>query len=316
MSSIRLLLPLAPVLALAMACGDVPRTDSGNLTSEGVGVDTADVAPRRSYERSVVFVSTIGDSLLMVPWVVEATTVPGGVARTARGWLGRNGSWEPFMRTAWTSPPNREPWRILPSGPFRILVGEGDRLDRIFFEEGSRRLELSLGEAVAEWTGNRGGSFNVLEGGLVLGDRSIPGRILDASQGIRLVEGSLGDWLYLLSGDSVIVVIQAPRYQEEGGLFQGWARDRVEELQWPEVQVEWEESRAFEPARRDIPGVLTLRSPSGTLAGRLNVASMQLETRTGPGPLLPVDGIMEVEGSLRIQGRNVRVRGVLRHRQP
>jgi len=264
----------------------------------------------------VVFISHTGDSLFMVPWVVEATTLPGGVSRTARGWLGRSGAWEPFLRAAWTSPPNREPWRVLPNGPFRILVGEGDRLDRVFYEGGSRRLEVSLDETLAEWTGNRGGSFNVLEGGLVLGDRRVPGRVLDVSQGVRLSEGSMGDWLYLISGDSLAVVIQAPFYQEEDMFYQGWARDAEQELQWPEVRVTWEESRSYEPARRDIPSVLSLGTPSRSLEGQLRVVAIQLETRAGPGPVLPVDGIMEVQGRLRIQGRSVPVRGLLRHRQP
>lgn len=316
MSSIRLLVTLAPALALALACSDDPGADPGAPAPEGPGADTVDAAPRRSYERSVVFISTTGDSLLLVPWVVEATTVPGGVARTARGWLGRSGTWEPFLRTAWTSPPNREPWRILPNGPFRILVGESDRLDRVFYEGGSRRLEVSLDETLAEWTGNRGGSFNVLEGGLVLGDRRVPGRVLDVTQGIRVSEGSMGDWLYLLSGDSVAVVVQAALHQEGAMSYQGWARVRDQELQWPEVRVTWQESRSYEPARRDIPSVLSLGTPSGSLGGQLRAVSIQLETRPGPGPVLPVDGIMEVEGRLRIQGRNLPVRGVLRHRQP
>ncbi|HSG47519.1 MAG TPA: hypothetical protein VLA43_06905 [Longimicrobiales bacterium] len=316
MPSTRLTPALAATLALTLSCGDAPRGDPGTPAPDGAAGDTAAAVPRRSYERSVVFVSTTGDSLLLAPWVVEATTLPGGVARSARGWLARNGAWESFLRSTWTSPPNREPWRILPQGPFRILVGEGDRVDRIFYEGGSRRLEVSLDESLAEWTGNRGGSFNVLQGGLVLGDRAVPGRVLDVSQGIRASEGSMGDWLFLVSGDSVVVVVQAPLYQEEEMAYQGWARDGAQELQWPEVQVQWEESRAYEPARRDVPSVLGIQTPSGSLEGELRVLAMQLETRAGPGPVLPVDGVMEVEGTLRIQGRTIPVRGVLRHRQP
>lgn len=308
--------PVACALALFSAgCGDEPRPVPGVPAAAESGAQPADAAPLRTYERSVVFVSTAADSVLMVPWVVEATTVPGGVDRTARGWLGRNGAWEPFLRASWTTPPNREPWRVLPQGPFRILVGEGDRLDRVFYEGGSRRLEVVLDDPVTQWTGNRGGSFLVVEGGLVLGDRRVPGRVLDVTQGIRVAEGSMGDWLYLVSGDSVVVVIQAPLYQEEGMAYQGWARDGDQELQWPEVRVSWEESRAFEPARRDVPGILALRTPGGGLSGQIQVTAMQLETRDGPGPLLPVDGVMEIQGTVRIQGRSIPVRGVLRHRQ-
>lgn len=313
---LRPLAPLIPFLILAAACGEDPGPAPGGPAEAGAPADTADATPRRSYERSVVFVSVTGDSLFVVPWILEATTVPGGVERAARGWLARNGAWDSFLQASWTSPPNREPWQIIPNGPFRILVGEGDRLDRIYYDGGNRALEISLEESLAEWTGNRGGSFHVLEGGLVLGDRRVPGRILDASQGIRVSEGSLGDWLYLLSGDSAAVVIQAPLYSEDEMAYQGWARDGDQDLQWPEVRVSWEESRAFEPARRDVPSRLSIQTPSGSLAGELMVMTMQIQAGEGPGPLLPVDGVMEVEGVVRIQGRELPVRGILRHRQP
>lgn len=310
------LLLAAALLLPALACGDAPRGENRGAATPGGGADTLPQTPRRSYDRSLVFVSTTGDSLLVVPWIIEATTVPGGVDRSARAWLARNGVWEAFLRDAWSSPPNQEPWRILPRGPLRILVGERDRLDRIVYEGGSRRLEVSLEESQAEWTGNRGGSFNVLEGGLVLGDRRVPGRVLDVSQGIRMSEGNLGDWLFLVSGDSLAMVVQAPLYQEEEMSYQGWALDGFQELQWPEVVVDWQERRAYEPARRDIPSVVTFRSPSGNLEGEVRVLTLQLEVRAGPGPVLPVDGVMDVEGTVRIQGRELPVRGILRHRQP
>ncbi len=309
-------MPVLLLLLVASACGDAPRGESSRSPQPGSDPDTVPQAPRWSYERSLVFVSNTGDSLLVVPWVLEATTVPGGVARSARGWLARNGAWEAFMRDEWNSAPNQEPWRILPHGPLRILVGEGDRLDRIFYAGGGRRLEVSLDETLVEWTGNQGGSFNVVEGGLVLGDRRVPGRVLDVSQGIRVQEGSLGDWIFLTSGDSLALLAQAPRYQEEDMSYQAWALDGAQELGWPELSVEWEEQRAYEPARRDIPSILSVRSPASDLEAELQVLSFQLEVRAGPGPVLPVDGVMELAGMLRIGGRELPVQGVLRHRQP
>ncbi|MDT8340043.1 MAG: hypothetical protein RQ751_00905 [Longimicrobiales bacterium] len=264
----------------------------------------------------MTFVSTGGDSLFMVPWILEATTLPGGVRRSARGWLARGDTWDPFLRATWEAPPSREPWRILPHGPLRVLVGEGDRLDRIFFDGGSRRLEVALEAPLVGWTGSRGGSFTLLEGGLILGDRRVPGHVLDVSQGIRTSEGSLGDWLFLASGDSLMVVVQAPLHRPDDGGYQGWARDGFQELQWPEVRVSWEDQRAFEPARRDVPGTLVLEAPAGTLSGRLRVVALHLEVREGSGPVLPVDGILAVQGTLEVRGRSLPVRGVLRHRQP
>ncbi len=304
------------LMTVALACGDAPRGEVQRTPEPGGTDEPLAETPRRHYERTLVFASTAGDSVFLVPWVLEATTLPGGVDRTARGWLARNGVWEAFLRDEWSSAPNQEPWRILPHGPLRILVGEGDRLDRIFYDGGNRRLEVSLEGALAEWTGSRGGSFNLLEGGLILGDRQVPGWVMDASQGIRSEEGSLGDWIFLTSGDSLAVLMQAPLHMEGNTVFTGWARRGDDGLQWPELQVQWEVRRAYEPARRDIPSLLSVRSPSGDLEGRLEVLSFQLETRAGPGPVLPLDGVMEVEGELRIGEQELPVRGILRHRRP
>lgn len=311
---------LTALLTLAAAgCGDPPPAGNGGTPPATVPDSAAAPVPVRSYERSVTFVSTTGDSLFTVPWVVEATTMAGGVARTARAWLGRGGQWQPFLRAAWTTPPSREPWRIVPRGPLRILVGPGDRLDRILHDGGSRQVEVALEETVVEWTGNRGGSFHVREGGMTLGDRRVPGWVLDVSQGIRAQEGTLGDWLFLTSGDSLAMVVQAPiqtRESEEDVAYQGWAWFEGREYQWSRVDVAWAGLRSFEPARRDIPDSLSFATPDGLLDGSARVRDILLEVRDGPGPVLPVDGIMEVAGSLVLNERRVEVHGILRHRQP
>lgn len=308
--------PCALLLLLAAACSE-PGEPRRSAPPAASAVDSVQAtAPRRSYERSVVFISTTGDSVFIVPWIVEARSRAGGVTRLARGWLGRSGEWQPFLREEWESPPSREPWRIVPHGPFRILVGPGDRLDRILYDDGNRRVEVSLDDVVAEWAGNRGGSFNVLEGGMVLGNRRLPGQLLDVSQGIRLEEGTMGDWMYLTSGDSLSMAIQSPLHDPDDPAYQGWARFEGREYQWPAVEVEWLESSSYEPARRDIPGLLGVRSPDGDMEGEIRVTTLLLETRPGDGPVLPVDGLMAVEGTLVLSDREVPVRGVLRHRQP
>ena len=302
-------------LLAAGACEGDPNGAGRPAPAVRSDTSQAPQPPQRAYERAVVFVSTTGDSLFVVPWIMEAYSRPGGVTRIARGWLARSSLWEAFMRDAWESPPNREPWRILPHGPLRILVGEGDRLDRIVYEGGSRRLEVSLNENLVEWTGNLGTSFDVLEGGLVLGDRRVPGQVLEVAQGFRPQDGVPGDWMFLTSGDSVSLVVHAPLHGEEPS-YQGWARAGIQDYQWPEVEVTWTESRAYEPARRDIPSVVALGTPEGDLEGEIRVLNIQVETRDGAGPVLPVDGILDVEGTLLLAGRPLPVRGILRHRQP
>ena len=55
----------------------------------------------RSYERNFVFATVTGDSIFLVPWLLEITTLPGTVVREARGWLNRSGTWESFFAERW-----------------------------------------------------------------------------------------------------------------------------------------------------------------------------------------------------------------------
>jgi hypothetical protein len=212
----------------------------------------------------------------------------------------------------------RAPWRVVPRGPFRILVGDGDRLDRLIYQGDGPSVQLTLDESLAEWTDSRGGSFQLLEGGLVLGDRRIPGRVLDVSGGARLAEPPLGDWLFLSSNAGWSVVLGAPLEAGGESTFQGWALtpDGDDMGPWSGVSITWSEVRTFEPARRPIPEVLTISSEGGDLSGRLEVTSLQLETREGAGPVLPVDGFVGVTGEVQVGDRDsIEVHGVMRHRR-
>ena len=315
--------PLLLGCLLVTGLGSLAACGNGAAPSPGVGTeaeawDSTTAGERRRFERALVFATGGSGDGLMVPWVLEAVTRPGGVDRIHRGWLLRDGEWEPFYRNAWSLSPRREPWRILPDGPFRILVGEGGRLDRVVFDGEGRELQLVLDESLAEWTDGRGSSFNLLDGALILGDRRVPGRILDVSQGLRSAEPALGDWLFLTSDGGWSVILEAATEAGDGSEFQLWALgpDGTEEPVLTGVRIAWSETRTFEPARRPIPEVFTLTSTDGTLAGRLEVTSLQLETREGDGPVLPVDGLIGVAGELEFGDRGpIPVHGVLRHRR-
>ena len=118
----------------------------------------------RSYERHIVFLTFQGDSTLLVPWSFSARTRPDGVDREVRGWLARSDMWDPFLSHRWKGPRNSAPWRILPQGPVRLVVGLGDALETIIFQEGGRDLEVNLGDLVVEWSGQRAQTYRVPRG--------------------------------------------------------------------------------------------------------------------------------------------------------
>lgn len=271
----------------------------------------------RVYERSFVFTAPDTDTAFTVPMLFTAATRPGGVDRTARGWLRRGTTWDAFHQERWEGPPNRAPWRLLPHGSLRLVVGEQDAIETILFEEGPRALELEFGDVLTEWTGAGGEVFRLQRSALYLSDQRIPGVVLDASRTRASDDPPAGDWAFLTSGDSLQVVLASPEQSPPGtpGAYRGWARLDFRDLHWPEVTVEWTETSAFQPARQDVP--VSWRVAGGDdLNGTLDVQTAQLEAGDGPGPLLPVDGLLGVIGRLVVEGRTFPVRGLIRHTRP
>jgi hypothetical protein len=271
----------------------------------------------RRYERHIVFLTTRGDSTMVVPWSFSAWTRPGAVDRTVEGWLARSDTWDPFLSEAWEGPPSRVPWRILPRGPARLIVGQGDALERIYFEEGPKRLEVTLGDLLAEWRGPRAQTFRVQEGYAVLASGEIPGVVLDMSRAWTAEDPVPGDWAFLISGDSVEVVLedQSEGSGPEGGSFSGWGRVEFSDRQWQGIRLTWSETRAFEPARRDVPMAWDIRGTGTEVAGSLTAVAPFLEAGTGEGPVLPVKALYQVSGTLSLGGIEYPVQGMIRHNQ-
>ena len=271
--------------------------------------------PGRSYERNFVFVTVTGDSLLMVPWLFETTTQPGTVVREARGWLDRSGTWDAFFAERWETPPTRIPARILPHGSLRLVVREGNAVDGIIYDEGSRNLELALGRVLMEWGGPRGEVFQLLDGSLYLTERRLGGIVLSMARSSSADTPRAGDWAFLASGDSLQIVLQGESEHQGEPLptYRGWGRLDFTNLQWSTLTVDWVETSAFQPARRDVPVSWTISSQEGDLQGVLEVSSADVRAGQGSGPVLPLQALFEVEGTVTIEERTFPIRGLFRH---
>ena len=302
----------------ALAC-------SGPETTPQPEVDTAaePAAPGnfrgRIYERNFVFTTVSGDSAFLVPWLMTAQTRPGGVDRRARGFFARGSTWEDYYDQSWETPPSRAPWRILPHGSLRLVVGDGEVVEGVIFSEGPRQLELELsGGPLMEWTGARGQIYRLLEGAAYLSEQRVAGLILDMTRVHGAEEEAQGDWAFLTSGDSLQVVLENPTAAPAGtaGASRAWARLDFRDLQWPALTIDWADVRAFQPARQDVPVSFTITSDRDDMGGVLQVQTAQIQAGAGPGPLLPVDALFLVGGTLRIEGRSYPVRGLYRHTRP
>jgi hypothetical protein len=298
------------------ACStDVPPPQESQAQDSSV-TEVADTRlVGRRYERNLVFVGDAPETRVIVPWFFGSRTAPGTVERDIRAWLIREGSWDPFFDDRWETAPTRAPWRILPRGGLRLVMGQNDALEEILFYDGPRRLELACAASLADWSGPRGEQVRVIEASVSFSGVPVEGTLLDFNRTWRPDQAIPGDWAYLTSGDSVQLVLQDPDANNAAATYRAWARAGSEDSQWPEVRMDWSEVRAYEPARRDVPSVWTLDSGDGELEGSFAVVSSRIEAGTGAGPLLPVDALLEVEGTIRLFGREFPVQGLVRHVQ-
>jgi hypothetical protein len=309
------LLVLAVLASLAAACGRSKPGTNESQASSAARSGTSGNSHGRVYERNFVFMTLTKDSAVIVPWLFTTAVRPGTEDREVRGYLARGAAWDPFYHQDWETPPSRAPWRILPHGNLHILVGDADAIEALLFEDGPRKLELDLSNSLITWTGMRGQQFQLLNATVYLADQRIPGIALDMSRARASEDARPGDWAFLVSGDSLQMVLENPTAASPGtnGAYRAWARLDFRDLHWPEVTVNWAEVRAYQPAHQDVPVSWTLKSDDANLGGTLHVVSAQIQAGQGTGPLLPVDALFTVSGTVRIQGTDYRVLGLFRH---
>jgi hypothetical protein len=240
---------------------------------------------------------------------------PDSVVHEAHGWLGRRGTWDAFYAERWTTPPTRAPARILPRGGLRLLVQEGDVVDGIIFGDGARRLELALGNMLASWGGPRGESIELMEGVAYVADQRVEGAIVHMARASAGATPPGGDWALLVSGDSLRLVLaaDAEHGNDDEPVYRGYAHDGESERVWPDISIGWVTTEAFPPARRDIPVEWRISTDDGSMSGTLGVLSSDIRAGAGPGPLLPVRALYDVEGEIVVREGRYPVRGLLVH---
>ena len=344
------LVPLVPLWLLATACGDSDRgdtlpgdsADGASPFAEGGALAPEDdpppapspegAAPVAGAEhlRALTFLSLASDSPTLLPWSFRSTITEEGILRHRQASLGRGGTWEPLLADTLVTPLSRFPWRILPGGPVRLVVGEGDAVASLLFDAPPRTVELIPGEFLAEWVPDAGSVWRIHRGEVVLPSGGIQGLLLDLSRS-RGPGSSPGlDWMFLHDGAGTQVLLREPpgAAEREAGVWLGWSRVAFQERNWNEVQVRWSGVRPLERARRDVPTGWSLEArrpgvgtgtggaaPAAAFGGELRVVRSFLNVEEGPGPILPVEGFLEVEGEILILGERLAVRGVVRHRQ-
>ncbi len=305
---------LAAALATTVACSGEPGA-SGRGRDEDPAAHEPDTLAGTRYERHLAFFALEGERPLVVAWSFSARTRANAVDREARIRLARGGAWDGLFRASWETPAVRAPWRILPHGGIRVVAGERDVLTALLHRNAGQELEMRFGESLAGWSSRPGELIQAREASVVLSERAVTGTLVDVSFARRTPDAIPANWAFLVSED-LRVFLRGPFDATSDSAFQGWGTLPTRNFDWPSVAVAATRSRAFEPARRDVPVAWRFQSLDAGLAGRIEAMSTHMEAGEGPGPQLPLTAVSEVEGSVAIEGVPHRVRGVLYHRAP
>lgn len=135
------------------------------------------------YERRFLFLDGQQNPNAAVFDFTATVDSAGRVQRTARVWLGHAGRWESLVDTSWETPPMREPWRLVPHGPLRLIVGLADTLEALVYRDANRELRLVPGEQLAQWQGTAGTEIGLHRAELHIEKNRISGSLFDLQFG-------------------------------------------------------------------------------------------------------------------------------------
>lgn len=316
------------LVAAVVACSDPPPDDPSPAgPPEAAGTPEASATDEAltpgGWDRELVFIELGADSALFLPWHFRALDAGAELHWQRSLRIGSPTGWEVLHADTLVSPRTRAPWRILAGGPVQMVVEADDALSTLIFQGTERQLEFGPVEFLVEWSRPEGGAARIHRGSGIQIDetdvealREFDGLILDLTRAWSENRPPPGDWIFLQAGTPTQFVFEELDPAEGGpGRYRGWSRIAFQTRTWPRLEVEWEEQRAFERARRDIPRRWSIRSPDGALEGELEAVGSLLEAGQGTGPLLPVTAYFEVTGDVRVDGELIPVHGLIRHVQ-
>jgi hypothetical protein len=172
--------------ASAAACGN----GSGGRDRDRSADSPRDFGPTAAYERRLIFLGP-GQRLptaAIVDFVAVSDSL--GVQRGVRARLADGADWTRLMDEGWRMEPMREPWRLVPHGPLRLVIGDAGEVSALVFR-GDPEVRLQPGGFTAELSPDAGTRLLLRQGVLTLGADVVHGVILDTQLG-RSVSGASG----------------------------------------------------------------------------------------------------------------------------
>ncbi len=176
-----------PLIVLALALGavssscDADRSRTGDRQEHAAQTPT-DFGPTAVYERRLLFLGP-GQRLPTAALVdFVALSDSDGLRRGVRARLADGTDWTRLMDAGWEMDRMRDPWRLVPYGQLRVLVGDDGELGALIFREDAE-VRLEPGAALAGFAPDPGTQLVLRDARLGIGPDLVQGVLLDAQLG-------------------------------------------------------------------------------------------------------------------------------------
>lgn len=286
-------LAFVAVVSLA-ACGgnadDTPPEDPGPVTSEPVA---GAPVPGALYHTELTFVGR-GQPPALLHLRFDNETDSVALRLRYRGWFAGD-EWNPVLEHRDSLPIPRAAWRVLPTGPLRILVGEGGEPVSVILEHTGGTLRLDSWGAIGSWNSSTGQRESLRLAELLEGSGGESGLLLLRQRAHRIEEPvSEGIAQYFLVSDTLgnaVLLMRDSTVPDAPVTAWTWFQD---------VEAEWGDALILTlAAPAGSPGRWSFELPEAGLIGELRGAHPhwnELPAEQAGFEAFRVEGTLVLEG--------------------
>lgn len=268
---------LAALCAVMAACGQTDAPETSAQAEPPPERQQAAPLPGALYQTEMTFVGR-GEDPSLLHLRLENRTDSASVRLLYRGWFG-GADWREVLSHTDSLPVPRAAWRILPTGPVRVVAGDGGEPASVILElpEGSLRLD-SRG-AIGSWN-SRTGQRESLHLAELLDDSGAETGLLLTRQSARRIDEPPDEDLgqYFLVSDTAgngLLIMRDSTTPDAPVTAWTWFEDT--EAEWSDVLV------LTLAAPDDAPGRWSFEFPEAGLLGELRGVPPGLGDTAGDG---------------------------------
>lgn len=286
-------LPLLVLTGLTLACN---RSDPPQVKAERPRADAKGAVV--AYARRFLFLSGREAAPGAVVLNFETLSAPAAIKRQAGAWRARDGKWEGLLDLAWSEEPIREPWRLVPHGPLRLIADERGEIEALLSRAEAGAFRLAPALLLGEWSSDDAAQYRVRRAELRLGNgRPLTGVLFDAQSGAPGTRSAAApSELFLTDGGELNLILNAT----DTAAGQLWIRDGERAEVRDGVTFGRDTTRPGSPYRIEAPGG-ELKGEVTELGEVLAVPRLRAagEDDAEPGVLHLVRGWIELGGKRR-----------------